>query len=42
MPAAAIEAAVATESLSPDGIGRKLVLWTSPSYTPRAKIAETQ
>jgi two-component system chemotaxis response regulator CheB len=42
MPAAAIEAAVATESLSPDGIGRKLVLWTSPSYTPKARMAETQ
>jgi len=42
MPSAAIEAGVATESLAPAGIGRKLVLWTSPSYTPRAKIAETQ
>jgi two-component system chemotaxis response regulator CheB len=42
MPSAAIEAGVATESLAPAGIGRKLVLWTSPSYTPRAKMAETQ
>jgi len=42
MPSAAIEAGVATESLTPAGIGRKLVLWTSPSYTPRAKMAETQ
>ena len=42
MPSAAIEAGVATESLAPAGIGRKLVLWTSTSYTPRAKIAETQ
>jgi two-component system, chemotaxis family, protein-glutamate methylesterase/glutaminase len=42
MPSAAIEAGVATESLAPAGIGRKLVLWTSPSYTPRAKLAETQ
>jgi two-component system chemotaxis response regulator CheB len=42
MPSAAIEAGVATESLTPAGIGRKLVLWTSPSYTPRAKLAETQ
>ena len=42
MPAAAIEAGVASESLSPDGIGRKLVLWTSPSYTPKARMAETQ
>jgi two-component system chemotaxis response regulator CheB len=42
MPAAAIEAGVATESLAPVEIGQKLVLWTSPSYTPRAKMAETQ
>ena len=41
MPSAAIEAGVATESLPPAGIGRKLVLWTGPSYTPRAKMAET-
>src|SRR5205807_773216 len=42
MPAAAIEAGVATESLAPVEIGRKLALWTSPSYTPRTKMTETQ
>jgi two-component system chemotaxis response regulator CheB len=42
MPGAAIEAGVATESLAPAEIGQKLALWTSPSYTPRAKMAETQ
>jgi len=42
MPGAAIEAGVATESLPPDEIGQKLTRWTSPSYTPRAKMEETQ
>jgi two-component system chemotaxis response regulator CheB len=42
MPGAAIEAGVATESLTPTEIGQKLILWTSPSYIPRAKMAETQ
>jgi two-component system chemotaxis response regulator CheB len=42
MPGAAIEAGVATESLTPAEIGHKLTLWTNPSYTPRAKMAETQ
>jgi two-component system chemotaxis response regulator CheB len=42
MPAAAIEAGVATESLSPAEIGQKLALWTSPSYAPRTKTMETQ
>lgn len=42
MPSAAIEAGVASESLAIAGIGQRLVLWTSPSYTPKAKMAETQ
>jgi two-component system chemotaxis response regulator CheB len=42
MPGAAIEAGVATETLTPTEIGHKLTLWTDPSYTPRAKMAETQ
>jgi two-component system, chemotaxis family, protein-glutamate methylesterase/glutaminase len=42
MPAAAIEAGVATESLTPVEIGQKLALWTSPSYAPRTKTVETQ
>jgi two-component system chemotaxis response regulator CheB len=42
MPGAAIEAGVATESLPPAEIGQKLSRWTSPSYTPRAKMEETQ
>jgi two-component system chemotaxis response regulator CheB len=42
MPGAAIEAGVATESLTAAEIGHKLTLWTSPSYNPKAKMAETQ
>ena len=42
MPSAAIEAGVASESLAIAGIGQRLILWTSPSYTPKAKMAETQ
>jgi two-component system chemotaxis response regulator CheB len=42
MPMAAIEAGVATEALAPAAIGQRLVSWTSPSYTPIAKMAETQ
>jgi two-component system chemotaxis response regulator CheB len=42
MPAAAIEAGVATESLASAEIGQKLALWTSPSYAPRTKTVETQ
>jgi two-component system, chemotaxis family, protein-glutamate methylesterase/glutaminase len=40
MPGAAIEAGVATESLTPSEIGRKLTLWTNASYSPLAKMAE--
>lgn len=42
MPTAAIEAGMATESLSPAEIGQRLALWTSPSYAPRNKTMETQ
>jgi len=42
MPGAAIEAGVATESLTAAEIGHKLTVWTSPSYTSKAKMAETQ
>jgi two-component system chemotaxis response regulator CheB len=42
MPAAAIEAGVATESLAPVEIGQRLASWTSHSYTPRTKSVETQ
>jgi two-component system chemotaxis response regulator CheB len=42
MPAAAIEAGVATESLTPVEIGQRLALWTSPSYAPRTRTVETQ
>ena len=41
MPTAAIDAGVATEVLTPAGIGQKLVLWTGASYTPRADLVET-
>ncbi len=40
MPTAAMDAGVATEVLTPAGIGQKLVLWTGSSYTPRADLAE--
>ena len=40
MPTAAIDAGVATEVLTPAGIGQKLVLWTGASYTPRADLVE--
>ena len=41
MPTAAIDAGVATEVLTPAGIGQKLVLWTGAGYTPRADLVET-
>lgn len=40
MPGAAIEAGVATESLTTGEIGRKLTLWTSRSYNPPVKLSE--
>jgi two-component system chemotaxis response regulator CheB len=40
MPGAAIEAGVATESLTTGEIGRKLTLWTSRSYNPPMKLSE--
>jgi two-component system chemotaxis response regulator CheB len=40
MPTAAMDAGVATEVLTPAGIGQKLVLWTGAGYTPRADLAE--
>ncbi|HTE39025.1 MAG TPA: chemotaxis-specific protein-glutamate methyltransferase CheB [Reyranella sp.] len=41
MPTAAIDAGVATEVLTPAGIGQKLVLWTGAGYTPRTDLVET-
>jgi two-component system chemotaxis response regulator CheB len=41
MPAAAIEAGVASEALAPAAIGQRLVSWTAPSYAPIAKLVET-
>jgi two-component system, chemotaxis family, protein-glutamate methylesterase/glutaminase len=40
MPGAAIEAGVATEALTAPEIGRKLTVWTNPSYNPPIKLAE--